>query len=445
MLTLMPPNMPFMRLDISQDEKNTIAKQQGESSGILDAVQYQLSQLEIKMMKYMNAKQYRATLSEGTKQLLVAGNVLYYQPPKEGGIKAYKLRNYVVERDGLGTVYNIVALDNFTFAGMPTDLKNQLSSTQVRKPQDKIEVYTHVYLEDDEFLSYQECEGNIINGSQQTYPVDSCPWIAARLVKVEGENYGRSYCEEYLGDLEGLEALQKDIMGYAAVAGRIIHLVNPAGMTRVRTVAKAKTGDFVAGRQDDIQTLQLDKNQDFQTANLVRQDLRNDLSFAFLLNSSVQRQAERVTAEEIRVVAGELEQTLGGLYALLAQELQLPIVQCVMVQMERNGSMPELPKGTIEPTIITGVEALGRGQDLNNLNQLLQYLQNIPEAIQYLKLGGLFQQVGTALSIDLSGLIKTEQEVQQEQQYQQQMQMAQNVAPGVAQEAAKQSGQQQQQ
>ena len=63
----------------------------------LDQIQYALSQEEKEIMKYMATKQYRPTLTEGSKQVIVAGNVCYFQPPAEGGIKAYRLHNYVVK------------------------------------------------------------------------------------------------------------------------------------------------------------------------------------------------------------------------------------------------------------------------------------------------------------------------------------------------------------
>ncbi|WP_416142518.1 portal protein [Escherichia coli] len=47
-------------------------------------------------------------------------------------------------------------------------------------------------------------------------------------------------------------------------------------------------------------------------------------------NSAVQRTGERVTAEEIRYVASELEDTLGGVYSILSQELQLPLVRVLL-------------------------------------------------------------------------------------------------------------------
>ena len=53
---------------------------------------------------------------------------------------------------------------------------------------------------------------------------------------------------------------------------------------------------------------------DFRIAYDTMQRIETRLEHAFLLNASVQRQAERVTAEEIRFMAEALEQSLGGIY-----------------------------------------------------------------------------------------------------------------------------------
>jgi hypothetical protein len=138
---------------------------------------------------------------------------------------------------------------------------------------------------------------------------------------------------------------------------------------------------------------------------------------AFLLNSSVQRNGERVTAEEIRYVASELEDGLGGVYSILSQEFQLPFVTRIMWQMERQKKLPPLPKGLVRPVITTGLEALGRGHDLTKLDTLLQRLQPLgPEVIAtYLKVGDYITRVGTSLGIDMAGLVATQAEVQQAQ------------------------------
>ena len=69
----------------------------------------------------------------------------------------------------------------------------------------------------------------------------------------------------------------------------------------------------------------MQKFNDFRVAQESAQKIEERLAAAFLLNSSVQRDAERVTAEEVRFMAQELESTLGGVYSVLSQEFQLPL------------------------------------------------------------------------------------------------------------------------
>ena len=167
------------------------------------------------------------------------------------------------------------------------------------------------------------------------------------------------------------------------------------------------------------------------------------MAYAFLLNTAIQRQAERVTAQEIRYMANELETAMGGIYSLLSQELQLPLVKLLMVRMGSKNEIPKLPKGSVEPTIITGVEALGRGNDLQKLREFVaeigQLAQINPQIVQLLNPQDLLQRLATAQGIDTEGLIKSpeqlqaEQEAQMQQQQMQQMaDTAQDVAPKVA-------------
>ena len=249
---------------------------------------------------------------------------------------------------------------------------------------------------------------------------------------MDGESYGRSFVDEYLGDLKTLEALSKAVAEVAAIASNIIFLVNPNSMTRISELQKANAGDFVRGRLEDIQALQINKTSDLQITTTAIQSIEARLSYAFLLNSAVQRNAERVTAEEIRYVARELEDTVGNIYSILAHELQLPLVRRFMNQMTGTGAIPNLPQGAkgVEPTITTGIEALGRGHDLAKLDTFIRYAQVFPEAFQTaVKQNEILNQIATALGIDASSVVKTQQEIEQEQQQAMQMQMAQQVAP----------------
>jgi hypothetical protein len=108
--------------------------------------------------------------------------------------------------------------------------------------------------------------------------------------------------------------------------------------------------------------------------------------------------------------------------------------------------MPKMPKDTVKPTIVTGMEALGRGQDLNKLAQFLQYLQPLgPQVIaSEMNIDDYIDRLGASLGIDTGGLIKSAEQKAQEQQQmmeaqqaQQQQAMMADVASKAAPEAVK--------
>ena len=428
LLALFPPKSPFYKLTIRDD----IAAYYEADPQSKYEIEQKLVQLEQIILNCIETYQIRVTINEALKQLLVAGNCCLFLPPKEGGIKLYRLSSYVIQRDALGNTIQLVATDKLTFATLPADVKNLVDPN--KKPDEEVVVYTHIYYsnDDDRMYSYQEIEGKQIPGTENNYPKDKCPWIPLRLIKLDGESYGRSYVEEYLGDLKSLEGLQKAIVELAAIAATVINLVNPNGITQVRKVTKCKNGGFAPGRRSDIETMQLEKQQDMQIAKQTADALEARLSYVFMLNSAVQRSGERVTAEEIRYVAGELEDTLGGIYSILSQELQLPLVRRLLAQLQSTGQIPQLPDNMIEPAITTGIEALGRGHDLNKLTTFLSLVKDIPEAQQRLQWGNLITAIASGSNIDTTGLVKSDEEMQQEMQQQAMLQMAQAATPQLA-------------
>src|SRR5262249_43545675 len=147
--------------------------------------------------------------------------------------------------------------------------------------------------------------------------------------------------------------------------------------------------------------------------------------------SSIQRQAERVTAEEIRVMANELEQGLGGIYSLLAQELQRPFVIRLMHQMAKADELPHLPEN-VTPMIVTGVEGLRRNTDLLRLDALLAGTSQTfaPEALaKYAHVGAYIKRRAAALSLNIDGLIRSDDEVQAADEAAMQAQLAQSLGP----------------
>jgi len=332
--------------------------------------------------------------------------------------------------------------------GLPSP--QELSPESPDKP---YELFTYICNKGKYWHIHQELGTTTVPDSFGKYPIDKNPFIPLRFSRVDGESYGRGLVEEYLGDLKSLEALTMAIVEGSAAASKVLFLVRPNGTTRIRAVAEAPSGAIIQGDANDVSTLQVQKAGDFRVAQETAGKIEERLAAAFLLNSSVQRDAERVTAEEVRFMAQELESTLGGVYSVLSQEFQLPLINLLLQKMVKSKKMPKFPKDKVKPKIVTGMEALGRGQDLNKLSQFLEYLAPLgPEVIaQKLNIDDYMDRLGASLGIDTGGLIKTDEQIQQEQaeaqqaqkaemQEQQQAQMMGDVVKGVAPQMAKGMG-----
>lgn len=441
LLALLPPNASFFRLSIDDFELVKLTKQRGMRAKVEEA----FGQIERSVILQIETSAARVKVFEALKLLIVSGNVLLFVMP-DSTIRVFPLSRYVVKRDPVGNVLEIITKEDLSPLAIPPEVRMACGvDADEDNPDNHIPLFTYVYREEDgnRFSIYQELNGKVVPGSEGFYPIDETPWIPLRFAAVENEDYGRGYVEEYIGDLKSLEGLSKAMLEAAAAASKVLYLLKPNATTNKKKLVEAPNGAVIEGNLDDIGILQLDKYGDFRVAFEQSQELTKRLSFAFMLNTSVQRNGERVTAEEIRYMAGELEDALGGVYSILSQEFQLPLVRVLMKQMSSKGKLPQLPKDLVKPMVTTGLEALGRGHDLNKLTQFIQQLAPLgPEVIaQYMNVGDYISRVGTSLGIDTEGLVKSEDQIAQERQQAALMQMAQQVGPEVAKQAMSQQSQ----
>lgn len=434
LLALIPPNSPFFRMLV---DTFTLKKLE-EDKSLKTEIESALGTIERATMSEIETSGDRVQLFEGLKHLIVTGNVLLFVD--KGSLKVFHLDKYVVKRDPMGNVLEIITKEFISPNTIPKRIRQAVKQKMSEEGDEKTAaIYTHIKRVNDKFVVHQEVMGEEVPGSKGNYPVDKTPWLALRFTRIDGEDYGRGFVEEYYGDLKSLEKLTKAIVEGSAAAAKVLFLVNPNGTTRARTLAKAPNGAIREGSTRDISVLQLDKFNDFRVTLEAMQKIEQRLSYAFLLNSSVQRKGERVTAEEIRYMASELEDALGGVYSILSQELQLPYVNRRMAIMQKQGRLPRLPKGVVKPSIVTGLEALGRGHDLRKLDL---FLQGLGEAIgmdavkEYVNLGDYITRRATAVGIDTEGLIKSDEEIAANRQQMQQQATMNQLAP----EAMKQGG-----
>ena len=435
-LALMPPNSPFFRFMVEPYSLNELS----DDPQARTEVEKQLGEYERAVMSEIETSGDRVAVHEALKHLIVGGNVLLHIGPER--TRVIHLDSYVVSREPNGEVMEVVILENISPNALDkataTKIKGKLEGDEKT-----VEVYTHIERKNEVFQVYQEVKGELIAGSRGKYRADAVPFLPLRFSRIDGEDYGRGFVEELLGDLRSLEGLSQAIVEGSAAAAKVLFMVNPNGTTRMRSIAQAENTAIIEGNATDVSVLQMDKFNDYRVAYQAMQGIEERLAQQFMLQSSVQRNGERVTAEEIRYLASELEDTLSGIYSILSQEFQLPYVNRKIDVLTKGKKLPKLPENIVKPTIVTGMEALGRGHDLRKLDLFIQGMTQAlgPEVLQqYVNLGDYIKRRATALGIETEGLIKTEEQIAQEMQQMQMQQMAMQAGPNAIQEGVKALG-----
>ena len=409
-LALVPANASFFKLQVNDAMLGKIDPQ------IKTELDLSFAKVERTIMDAISASDDRVVIHQALKHLVVSGNALIFMG--KDGLKLFPLHRYVLERDGNGNVIEIVTKEKISKKLLP-EFEEELSQqpNEVAQDNEDVDVYTHVRRDNNRFLWHQEVNDKIIPKSVSKAPVETTPWLPLRFNTVDGEPYGRGRVEEFMGDLKSLEALSQAITEGSAAAAKVVFVVSPSSTTKPQTLAAAGNGAIVQGRPDDIGVVQVGKQGDFATAYQLMQTLEKRLSEAFLILSV--RQSERTTAEEVRMTQMELEQQLGGLFSVLTTEFLVPYLNRKLSVFQKTGEIPKIPKGIVSPTIVAGVNALGRGQDRESLGQFLTTISQTmgPEATQqYINPEEVIKRLAAAQGIDILNLVRSMQEIQQEQQ-----------------------------
>ena len=444
MLSLFPVNQKFFKLQISDGKLAQDPEVDAAARSEIDLV---LSKMERVVMQHVNESSDRVVLHQAFKHLVVTGNVLLFLGKK--GIKLYPLDRFVCVRDGEGTVTEIVTVEAIDRQFLPKDFFRKTPKTDAFVQPDnhtgddgagsiadlkldphnnEIAVYTWAKLQDGQWRWHQEADDRVIPDTESAAPKSKTQWLALRFNVVDGEDYGRGRIEEYLGDLKSLESLSQAIVEGSAAAAKVIFTVSPSATTKPNQLAQAQSGAIIQGRPDDVGVIQVGKTADFKTAYDMISMLTQRLAEAFLVLNV--RQSERTTAEEIRAVQNELNEQLGGIWGNLTTELLQPYVNRKLSELQRAKMLPSFPKGMIFPTVVAGLEGVGRAQDREALMLFMQTISQTlgPEVMSnFLKPSEAIKRLAASAGIDYLGLVKTDEELAQEQQASQQAQQQQTV------------------
>ena len=433
LLTMLPPNEPCFRLRVNNMVLEE--KQEQEDKEFRTKIDKALSRVEQAILADIESTSDRPVVNEGNMHLIVGGNVLYHND-KEEGLRMFPLSRFVVDRDSMGKAVEMIVREDVSINTLPEaflkslkELSGPVAEAAKKKlaavdggsggKECEVELYTHLKLTGKKWKIHQECMGQKIPGTSGSYKVDECPWFPVRMYSVAGEPYGRSFVEQQIGDLNSLESLNQALVEGSVVSARLLFFANPNGFTSAKAVAEAENGAVLEGNAQDITTLQVQKGADLQVTATKIQALEQSIKTAFLMMDGIRRDAERVTAEEIRIIAQELESGLGGVYTVISQEFQLPYIRSRMAAMIKQRRIPELPKDIVAPSIVTGFEAIGRGNDKTKLVEFLQFGMSTfgQPFLNYVNPNNAIMRLAASMGIATEGLIKTEDEMMQEQQH----------------------------
>ena len=403
-----------------------------------------LNSMAMQVYEKMKSKNIREAFFQALQSLVVVGDVAV-KLEEDFTFRCIRFDHYVAIRDVVGDLIEFIHLEFVPDeTPLPTDyVNNSFGYGNYTRSGFKTIYCRYVLAEDGRWHGYKEDENGqtVDEGIFEVFPYAVLRWSS-----VVSENYGRSKCEEVFGDLKTLEAYTESLINGMA-ASTFFMGVSPTGVTELTDLASAQNGEWVAARAEDMYVISPAQtmNPQIQQTQQSVEMMRREIGEAFLMNRGSIRNAERVTATEVRMIGQELEQVLGGAFSSIARDLLVPMVQrTIFLMLESNDIDPRLSeeffdeKGRLSFDIITGLQALSRDTELQKLMQMGEMVRNLPEqAVQYFKFDEYGRALISALGFDPTNWVRTDDDLRQEQEdemrKQQEMQLSASVGQGAAQ------------
>ncbi|AGC35967.1 putative head-to-tail joining protein [Rhizobium phage RHEph08] len=449
--TLFPAKTLFFRLKVDQNIRDYIetamrlAQQGGDDTDDADlkaqietavlAAETELSKSEKRAEQHLDMVQYRPQAINAVKLLIITGNALVFHPEDGGAVKVYNLRDYHVVRDCDGNVVEIMTRETKAFNTFHPEVQNRLrhdaayrrinsnpeiGAGKAYEEWTPVTIYTSICLEDDGKYHVRQFADEIDLGIHKAYTKDGLRWIPLVWNLVNGEDYGRGLVADFAGAFHALMILNNSLLNLSAIMGDIKFFVKPTSMIDVVEVQNSLPGSYHSGDPQDIGTAQFNKMME---ANFIEQQIeryQKQIAQAFMLTQQLRRDAERVTAEEIRQDVDELETSNSGIYSRLAATWQQQTANLALEDTHFVG----VTQGMIRPQVITGMDSLSRAGEAYNMRLFmtdLAMLNGVPEDIRMgIKPPQFIQQIAQYHQVPYEAWVMTPNELAARQQQEQQ-------------------------
>ena len=449
LLALFPPGTPFFKLQPAAKflfDPNTEPEMLQEFKNILKThellIMSHLDRADRQGKSNGRRAGFRSRQRTAISQLLITGDVLT-QLTDDFTLRVFRRDNYVTRRDTAGDVLYHVIQEKIDPLNLTPDqlMDCDLDSDVLleKNPYDRLEfLYTKIEWQPltKRWIISQECRDKPITTMEERVT----PFFSVPFELPPGANYGRGLVEQNLGDCRAINELTERLLDHAAIASKMLFALDYNSQVRPSDLAQP-TGSVIQARVQqgqitDVGLMKAEKMNDFQVANATRESIRKDLSTVMLMEAEQLPTYERASKFHVQRVAMELEGALGGVYAPIADNMQIPLIERLREVLTRKNILPGLPEDAVQVEAITGLQALSNEGDQQKIMGLLQTMASMgPETMGRINTGVLLDMLMRQSGIHEPGLIKSEKEIQKELEAQQQAMMQQQ-----AQQQAMQTG-----
>lgn len=434
-MALFPTGRNSFKIDLAEDLEEVLRTSMQADTLSIKASLAELERLATEQV-YKNAA--LSKLYKAIKLLIVTGNVLIYRDSALQTFYMWNVYSFVVRRDMAGRVTQGILKQVIPYAELNEEIQREvIQQRPATAPDTIITQYTDIQYRNtgsgSRIVHIQHYIDDKPVGKPSTYPEHLSPYIFPAWDVPSGEHYGRGYVEDYAADFARLSMLAHDVSLYEGEILHLLNLVDEAGGSAVDEVIDKPTGAYVPGRAESITAYEKGSYQKLETAYRGLDGVVNRLNQAFMYTGQM-RQAERVTAEEVRSVATEAENLLGGAYSVLAENLQAPLAYLSMyeVAQEHRDILGGLIANKYRPVIITGIPALTAATETQNLlrasQEIGQILPIIMQAVSYLDPNKVSEVILLNNGVDVDSLRKSAEQLQQEAEAEQAMAEAEQAA-----------------
>jgi hypothetical protein len=415
METLFPAGRSYIKFTMPEEMYQSM-EQQGQDKASIEST---FSMIERAFREKFTSIGARAVLLDMLKQLIGAGgnSVLYL--PKDGKAQNYCIDEFVVSRSLDGQLLELITEDQIALLALDPELKSEVvKALDIDLSEDgaenqNVSIFTYVRRdpEDKKRWLVDQAVENVNIGEQNQYNEDNLRWIVCGWNRTRREMYYRPLIEEHYGSFWTLSILTEAMAVGCVTLADIKYLVKPGSLLDVAELNNSATGTYHYGMPDDVSAIETGKSRDVVLIKDVIDTYKRHLGEVFMYAPSTLRSGERVTAEEVRIRATELENAHGGVYSSLAEQLQKPLAKLVLSEMNVTG----LNEANVSLDITTGVDALSRGNDNDKIRTWLGDVQALaglpPEVLQRFNLESYLKVTAAGRDVDFTKIVLTEQEV----------------------------------